>query len=153
PMCECGIIPVMRRLLRKGVPLSCCIAYMLAGPIINVVVMLSTAVAFSAYDDPNNRQMAGQAGGLAMMGLRMFFGYLVAVGTALVVDPQPRRRGDPPLPAPPALPPRALPAAEDAAGNGDRRSAWQKVANITETALHDFVDITVFLILGGVLAA
>src|SRR5205823_3264600 len=23
PMCECGIIPVMRRLLRKGVPLSC----------------------------------------------------------------------------------------------------------------------------------
>src|SRR5215813_13147099 len=38
PMCECGIIPVMRRLLRKGVPLSCCVCYMLAGPIINVVV-------------------------------------------------------------------------------------------------------------------
>jgi uncharacterized membrane protein YraQ (UPF0718 family) len=36
PMCECGIIPVMRRLLRKGVPLSCCVCYMLAGPIINV---------------------------------------------------------------------------------------------------------------------
>src|SRR5262245_22969265 len=32
PMCECGIVPVMRRLLRKGLPLSCCIAYMLAGP-------------------------------------------------------------------------------------------------------------------------
>src|SRR5438093_7951388 len=46
PMCECGIIPVMRRLLRKGVPLSCCVCYMLAGPIINVVVMLSTYVAF-----------------------------------------------------------------------------------------------------------
>src|SRR5207249_9093970 len=24
PMCECGIIPIMRRLIRKGVPLSCC---------------------------------------------------------------------------------------------------------------------------------
>src|SRR5262249_10589875 len=35
PMCECGIVPVMRRLLRKGLPLSCCVAYMLAGPIIN----------------------------------------------------------------------------------------------------------------------
>src|SRR5262249_42131137 len=23
PMCECGIIPIMRRLLRKGLPLSC----------------------------------------------------------------------------------------------------------------------------------
>lgn len=47
PMCECGIVPVMRRLLRKGLPLSCCIAYLLAGPIINVVVMLSTYAAFT----------------------------------------------------------------------------------------------------------
>src|SRR5207244_4726059 len=47
PMCECGIIPIMRRLLRKGLPLSCCTCYMLAGPIINVVVMISTYVAFS----------------------------------------------------------------------------------------------------------
>ena len=46
PMCECGIVVVMRRLLRKGLPLSCCIAYMLAGPIINVVVIFSTWVAF-----------------------------------------------------------------------------------------------------------
>src|SRR6516162_5096996 len=50
PMCECGIIPVMRRLLRKGVPLSCCVAYLLAGPIINVVVMLSTWAAFSGME-------------------------------------------------------------------------------------------------------
>ena len=35
-MCECGIVAVMRRLLRKGLPLGCCVAYMLAGPIINV---------------------------------------------------------------------------------------------------------------------
>src|SRR5947209_2459493 len=47
PMCECGIIVVMRRLLRKGVPLSVCLCYRLAGPIINAVVMLSTFVAFS----------------------------------------------------------------------------------------------------------
>ena len=45
PMCECGIVVVMRRLLRKGLPLSCCIAYMLAGPIINLVVIFSTWVA------------------------------------------------------------------------------------------------------------
>jgi uncharacterized protein len=50
PMCECGIIPVMRRMLRKGVPLSSCVCYMLAGPIINVVVMLSTYVAFSGTE-------------------------------------------------------------------------------------------------------
>ncbi|HKA05624.1 MAG TPA: permease, partial [Gemmataceae bacterium] len=49
PMCECGIVPVMRRLLRKGLPLGTCIAYMLAGPIINLIVIGSTAVAFKSY--------------------------------------------------------------------------------------------------------
>src|SRR5437763_63655 len=51
PMCECGIVPVMRRLLRKGLPLSCCVCYMLAGPIINVVVISSTYAAFSGMDE------------------------------------------------------------------------------------------------------
>src|SRR5215470_12624192 len=50
PMCECGIIPIMRRLIRKGVPLSACTAYLLAGPIINVVVMGSTYTAFVGQD-------------------------------------------------------------------------------------------------------
>src|SRR5438270_10159364 len=47
PMCECGIIVVMKRLLRKGLPLSVCVCYMLSGPIINVVVISSTYVAFT----------------------------------------------------------------------------------------------------------
>src|SRR5580658_10602851 len=50
PMCECGVVVVMRRLLRKGVPLSSCIAYMLAGPIINGVVIGSTWVAFAPHN-------------------------------------------------------------------------------------------------------
>src|SRR5919205_650602 len=49
PMCECGIVPVMRRLLRKGLPLGCCAAYLLAGPIINAVVMASTWFAFAPH--------------------------------------------------------------------------------------------------------
>ncbi len=27
PMCECGIVVVMRRLLRKGLPLACCVSW------------------------------------------------------------------------------------------------------------------------------
>src|ERR1700720_4738734 len=57
PMCECGIIVVMKRLLRKGLPLSVCVCYMLSGPIINVVVISSTYVAFtnnSIYGGPEN---------------------------------------------------------------------------------------------------
>src|SRR5205823_12557221 len=82
PMCECGIIPVMRRLLRKGLPLSCCIAYLLAGPIINVVVILSTYVAFSGMEKVTvGGKLDYQMGGWWMTSLRIGLGYLVAVGT------------------------------------------------------------------------
>src|SRR4051812_7478696 len=83
PMCECGIVVVMRRLLRKGLPLSCCIAYMLAGPIINFVVIGSTWVAF------NNHQVAPE-----MVGLRVGLGFLVATITALIVHVQYRKYGN-----------------------------------------------------------
>lgn len=46
PVCECAIVPVARRLLKKGVPLSAGIAFMLAVPIVNPVVIWSTAVAY-----------------------------------------------------------------------------------------------------------
>lgn len=48
PVCECGIVPVARRLVSKGVPLYSAVTFMLAAPIINPVVASSTAVAFSA---------------------------------------------------------------------------------------------------------
>ena len=157
PMCECGIIPVMRRLLRKGVPLSCCVCYMLAGPIINVVVMLSTWVAFSAAGTDAPKDSSGrtipQLGGTEMMALRMGLGYLVAFGTSLIVEWQHRKYGNKLL-ARLAMPDVA--AANDDAIDVEepaRRNFWGRLANISETALHDFVDITVFLILGGLLAA
>ncbi|WP_321992502.1 permease [Marispirochaeta aestuarii] len=46
PVCECGIVPVAARLAGKGVPASSAIAFMLAAPIINPFVLLSTYVAF-----------------------------------------------------------------------------------------------------------
>jgi len=48
PVCECGIVPITRRLVSKGVPLYSAATFMLATPIINPVVASSTAVAFSA---------------------------------------------------------------------------------------------------------
>lgn len=145
PMCECGIIPVMRRLLRKGLPLSCCVAYILAGPIINVVVMLSTFFAFELYPPE-------QMGGFWMLGLRVGLGYLVAVVTGLIVHRQYLKHGTALL-APMALPKPQQDAAE--AGNGEavHLPLMQRVNNISQTALHDFVDITTFLILGALLAA
>ncbi len=153
PMCECGIIPVMRRLIRKGLPLSCCVAYLLAGPIINIVVLLSTFVAFSGMENAVEPGGAPsyQMGSWWMMGFRAGLGFLVAVGTAHIVEWQHRKYGSKLLM--PLAMPSALPSADDPDAPEAKRPAWQRLSNISETALHDFIDITVFLILGALLAA
>jgi len=46
PVCECAIIPIARGLIRKGMPPGPAIAFMLATPIVNPVVLLSTYNAF-----------------------------------------------------------------------------------------------------------
>ena len=46
PTCECGIVPVVRRLLLKNVPPRAAIPYMLAAPVVNPVVIGSTLFAF-----------------------------------------------------------------------------------------------------------
>ncbi|HWG46975.1 MAG TPA: permease [Gemmataceae bacterium] len=153
PMCECGIIPVMRRLLRKGLPLSCCVAYLLAGPIINFVVMGSTFVAFSGMENTteSNGGLSYQMGSWWMVGFRVGLGFLVSVGTAHIVEWQYRKYGNKLL-LPLAIP-STLPLIEDEDAPEAKRSPWQRISNIADTALHDFIDITVFLILGALLAA
>ena len=71
PVCECAIVPVVRRLLRKGVPFSAAVAYLLAGPIVNPLVALSTAVAYF-YN-------------WKMVALRLGLGYVAAVTIGLIV--------------------------------------------------------------------
>jgi uncharacterized protein len=74
PVCECAVVPVIRRLLGKGLPLGCALSYMLAAPIVNPITALSTWKAFQ-----------GQAP-WAMTGGRMLLGYLIAVAVGLIVS-------------------------------------------------------------------
>jgi uncharacterized membrane protein YraQ (UPF0718 family) len=161
PMCECGIIPVMRRLIRKGLPLSCCVCYLLAGPIINVVVIISTYVAFtpkitatasrvSVSSAPTATIGGYQMDGLWMTGMRLGVGYLVAVGTSLIVEWQYRVHGDKLLTE--LTRPSSLPVVDEDE-ESERRPALKRLSNIAETSLHDFVDIMAFLIIGALLAA
>lgn len=46
PTCECGVVPVARRLLLKGAPPRTVIPYMMAAPVVNPVVIASTLFAF-----------------------------------------------------------------------------------------------------------
>lgn len=147
PMCECGIIVVMRRLLRKGLPLSVCAAYMLAGPVINVVVLASTYVAFNP-PRPEDRVLGGPVN---VVLLRAGLAYVVAVVTACLVEWQWRRHGTNLLHPMIAAGLRHPEDDEDEAAGP--RTIGQRIESITQTALNDFVDIMAFLILGAALAA
>lgn len=48
PICECAIIPIAKRLIKKGVPVGVATTFMLSTPIINPVVILSTYYAFGS---------------------------------------------------------------------------------------------------------
>ncbi len=151
PMCECGIIVVMKRLLRKGLPLSVCISYMLAGPIINGVVLLSTYVAFN----PPQQDMQIFDGPLNVVMLRGGFAFVIACVTAMVVETVDRRDGTMKLLHPSVTRGLRKSAKEGFEANESEGSkTWlASIDNITRTALHDFVDIMAFLILGAALAA
>jgi uncharacterized membrane protein YraQ (UPF0718 family) len=149
PMCECGIVVVMRRLLRKGLPLGVCVSYMLAGPIINVVVMLSTYAAFNTPD----RTLSIFGGPANVVALRIGFAFIIAINTGLLVGWLQRRHGITNLLAPVVM--RGLDdqmqkISPDATGPRD----WARtLKNISTTALNDFVEIMAFLILGAALAS
>lgn len=72
PICECGIVPVIRRLLKKGVPLHLCITLLLSSPIVNIVVILSTYFAFQNY--------------IIVVILRVLGGFLISFITGLIVS-------------------------------------------------------------------
>ncbi|MTH54440.1 permease [Bacillus mangrovi] len=48
PVCECAIVPVVRRLIKKGMPLHTGIVFLAAGPVLNPVVFASTYYAFQS---------------------------------------------------------------------------------------------------------
>lgn len=50
PVCECGSVPVARRLAAKGLSPGAAVTFMLAAPIVNPVVIASTFVAYRGRD-------------------------------------------------------------------------------------------------------
>lgn len=70
PGCECGAVPIAGSLIRRGVTPAAALAFLLAAPAINPIVLASTAVAF-----PNNPEMV-VARGLASIVVAMIMGWL-----------------------------------------------------------------------------
>jgi uncharacterized membrane protein YraQ (UPF0718 family) len=74
PVCECGSVPVARRLISRGVTPAAGIAFMLAAPVVNPVVLASTWVAYS-----------GSGLALEMTAARAAVGFAVAAAAGLAL--------------------------------------------------------------------
>jgi uncharacterized protein len=74
PICECGSVPIARRLMLQGLTPSAAITFMLAAPVLNPVVIASTFVAFR-----------GRTSLWTMVGGRFVLGMLVAIAVGWVI--------------------------------------------------------------------
>ncbi|UCD81863.1 MAG: permease [Desulfobacterales bacterium] len=136
PVCECAIVPVVRRLLQKGVPLGSAVAFLLGGPIVNPLVAASTAVAYFAD--------------WSVVIRRMVFGYLVAVAVGFLINLMFTKA-------------RAIRSEVFSdrdhldhtmiSDHGKPSSLGDKVGRAVSHAAEDFFDIGRFLIVGAFIAA
>jgi hypothetical protein len=149
PMCECGTVVVIRRFLRKGLPLACAVTYMLGAPIVSPIVAVSTFAAFRGPD------------ALLMTGLRLGIGFLVAVAAGLIVRqialekllqpallkdvPGARRSGLTII--------GAEPASQDFASLAAGATPQRRVLLAIQSATADFLDVAFFLVIGTAIAS
>jgi uncharacterized protein len=130
PVCECGNVPVTRRLVTRGVPAAGAMVFLLAAPALNPVVAVSTYAAFR--DQPS------------IVFYRLVLTFVVAVGVGLLLSLHPRpaellRARLPPAPAPAAR------AAQAGRLGGARRFA--------AGSLGELVEMGAVLVVGAALAA
>jgi len=129
PMCECGVVPVIRRLIAKGLPVSNAVAYMLAAPVVNPIVAVSTYAAFR-----------GQ-GAAEFVALRLGLAYAVAVIVALAVL-------NLPLGAVLKRSVMASAALEPDASGGRGGPIGPRLVAAMHTGIRDFLDVMVYFIFG-----
>lgn len=136
PVCECGVVPVTRRLYGKGLPLPVGIAFLLAAPVINPVVIVSTYAAFGW--------------GPVLLG-RVVFSVLVAFAVGLIFHlARPRE-----ILLPQVLESTASVVGRDG-GDGHEHDHAGPVPRIWQALTmggDDFLDMGRYLIVGALLAA
>ena len=130
PMCECGIVVVIRRLLKKGLPLSTAMAYLLAAPVVNPIVALSTWAAFRGMDD------------WQMMSWRVGISFGLAVTVSTIVHFMSR-----------SFVLRDDLSGEVVAEHQHHLSFIDKSAAAVRSSVGDFLDVTFYFVIGVAIAA
>ena len=145
PMCECGSVVVIRRFLRKGLPIGCAVTYMLGAPIVSPIVALSTFAAFRGQNP------------LEMTMLRMTLGFGIAVAAGLLFQ---RLRPSTILQegvTAPAATPVASRSGLRIASIEDKALTPPTLASRLQRSLYaaatDFLDVAVFFVIGAALTS
>jgi uncharacterized membrane protein YraQ (UPF0718 family) len=133
PVCECAIVPVVRRLLAKGFPIGAAVAFLLGGPIVNPIVGASTLIAYG--------------GAWSIAADRLLTGYLVAVTIGFLVGAIFKNRQ--------ATVSEALDGSCSLWGDHgpERPSPISRAASVIRHAMDDFIDVGRFLVIGAFIAA
>ncbi|MFD0589781.1 permease [Paenibacillus sp. GCM10027627] len=134
PLCECGMIPVIRRLIRKGMPAYIGVVYLLAGPIVNPIVFASTITAFREAPE--------------MAYTRMALGFAVAVAIGYAFS---RKMDWNPLRVASAPPSSAFHIVTPSVGGTP--PATNKWTSTLTHASDEFFDMGKYFILGALLTA
>ena len=148
PMCECGSVIVIRRFLRKGLPLSAAVTYMLAAPIVSPLVALSTFAAFRGQSP------------VVMTSLRLSIGYLIAIAVGFIVHRLPASailRAENTAPAPRQRAGLSITAApsgqQDFSALIASSGTAKKLLLAVQSATADFLDVTFFFVIGTAAAS
>lgn len=144
PVCECGSVPVARRLAAKGLAPGAAITFMLAAPVANPIVIASTYVAYR-----------GRSILWVMVLGRLLLGLIVAMCVGWVVSRKtkaellkPRPDDDDHVPEP-----RHAPAAEPTNGHRHATSRPGRWKDYFGHVGNDFIFMGRYLILGAAVAA
>lgn len=140
PTCECGVVPVVRRLLKKGVPAGAAIPFMLAAPVVNPVSVASTVVAFQG-----GWMMAALRVGLVLVPAAAMGWVLASTkGTDLLRPTLDMAHGDDHGPAC---------GCGGEHGHAPGASLPAKIIDVLRHTAHEFLDMGRYLILGACAAA
>ncbi len=123
PVCDCGVIPLARRLAAKGLPAYAVTAFIVAAPVVNPVVLAATAFAFQ--------------GNWTIVGLRMAMTLSVAIAVGLAAS---------------ALAAGSSSASLASPGGSDAVAA-PGLLSLVRLATAEFFDVIFFIVLGALFTA
>jgi hypothetical protein len=140
PICECGMVPAIRKLVGKGMPLYVATTFILVGPILNPIVFLSTITAFR--NQP------------AVAFYRMGLAFVVALVVGLIVFQFVKSNQ---LREPVAEPKKIIDHTAEKhlhdSANSKARSVYNKFIEVMGHTVSEFFDMGKYLVFGSIIVA